>query len=635
MKYRPEIDGLRAVAVVPVVISHLNPRWLPGGFVGVDIFFVISGFLITQLISEEIDAGEYSIARFYVRRARRIFPALFFMCACYCVFALREYLPDEIESFKSSLIAATLFVSNIYFFFTDSYFGPRASSLPLLHTWSLAVEEQFYLAFPLLLLFLRKQVPAAERWILALLALISLLISAHLVDSDQSSAAFYLPHSRAWELLAGSLVALNAFPTVRHRAVAETLAVLGLGFILFSVFTYDRRTDFPGFAALFPCVGAALIIHSGAATTPVVARLLALKPIRFIGLISYSLYLWHWPINVGLRLFHDPLGSVGTLVALVASFTAAVLSWKYIERPFRRPTGQRKSAGALVVAGSAMAALLAVALLLQTASLLRWQLNPQEKAILALQMHNFGADMRGDKCLLTGASNDLTYFDQQTCLKQSATRPNYLLLGDSHAAHLWPGLLQVDPDVNLMQATASGCTPLIDNPGRTTRCTQLLHFVFTEFLPHNHLDGIILSGRWSAEAIASTRATIDTLSRYADHVVLLGPSPVYQHSLPRTVVISLEAHDPTSITRDLSNEGRLVDTLLTAGMIGSPARYFSVYQALCPAGRCQVFDSDGLPMQFDNEHFTVNGSIDVARRIRASGVLGLSDSPLAAASFPK
>ena len=629
MKYRPDIDGLRAVAVIPVLLFHSSPRSLPGGFVGVDIFFVISGFLITQLLSDEIDAGQYSIARFYVRRARRIFPALFFMCACCWAFTLAAFLPDEIESFKNSLVAATLFFSNIYFYLTEGYFAPKASSLPLLHTWSLAVEEQFYLVFPLLLWLLRRLVPAAERWILILLTLISLLVSAHLVDTDRSSAAFYLPHSRAWELLAGSLVALNVFPAIRHRVLAEALAISGLGCIVFSVSTYSQHTDFPGYAALLPCAGAALIIHAGKATTPTVARLLALEPVRFIGLISYSLYLWHWPIIVGIRLFPDPPGHFGTLAALLASFGAAILSWRFIERPFRRPAARLGNGGPLLIAGSAMAALLVIALALPPLSLLRWQLTPQERAILAVQTHDFSGAMRGNKCFLTSTSGDWTTFDQLTCLRRSNNKPNYLLFGDSHAADLWPGLQQINPEINLMQATASGCTPLIGNPGRTTRCSQLLHFVFDEFLPRNHIEGVLLSGRFSADNVAEVRATIDTLARYADHVILLGPSPVYQHSLPRTVVISMVAHDPSRITRDLLDEPRLADTVFAARMAGSPARYFSVYQSICPADHCQVLDSGGLPVQFDNEHFTTQGSLVVALRLRASGMLGLPDTSVA------
>jgi peptidoglycan/LPS O-acetylase OafA/YrhL len=619
MRYRPDVDGLRAVAVVPVVLYHLGIRAVPGGFVGVDIFFVISGYLITRLISEEIDSGHYSITGFYVRRARRIFPALFFMCACCMVFALVEYLPDEIESFRNSLVATTLFGSNIYFYLTQGYFAPKASTIPLLHTWSLAVEEQFYVVFPLLLLFLRRKLASFENVILWVLVLTSLATSAWLVEQD-ANAAFYLPLSRAWELLIGSLVALDRLPAVRGRALAETLGAVGLGLILYSIFGFNHRTPFPGLAALAPCVGAALVIHAGKEAKPLSSRILAMEPVRFVGLISYSLYLWHWPIDVAMRVFVTPLTLVNKLEALVGSFGAAVASWKWVEQPFRRGPFRLRNTGSLVTAGAAMAALLLIAVVLYPASIRRWNLTPEEQAVLAMETHDFGQAMRAGKCFLTG-KREANHFDEGACLHVSTTRANYLILGDSHAADLWPGLSRMVPDVNLMQATASGCKPLLHTTGADF-CTDLMEFMFTQFLPKHHVQGILLSGRWLADDADRARATVEALGRYADRVVLLGPAIEYQHPLPRTVVVSMDSHDPSWIERDRAVEVRLADRLFARRMANSPARYFSLYDAICPESGCLVFDSSGMPVEFDTDHFTVNGSIEVARRLRAAGIFG-------------
>jgi peptidoglycan/LPS O-acetylase OafA/YrhL len=622
LKYRPDIDGLRALAVVPVVFYHLGTNWVPGGFVGVDIFFVISGFLITGLLAAEIDAGDYSVARFYVRRARRIFPALFFMCLCYAGFALVYYLPNEVEAFRQSLLATTLFVSNIHFYLTQDYFGAAANTKPLLHTWSLAVEEQFYIVFPLLLFLLRRRAPAAERWILLAMAGASLAVSIHLSDADPT-AAFYLPHSRAWELLIGSLLAVGGLPVVRKPVVAEVLALIGLALIAFSLLEYGRRTPFPGVAALAPCIGAALIIHTGSQVSTMTSRVLAFAPVRFIGLISYSLYLWHWPIDVGLRLFVQPLSQLNKIEAVVASFIAATLSWKFVEAPFRRGSSRIAQRPALVAAGAAMMALLLVAVVLHPFSIRRWDLSPAEQKVLALQDQHFGSFMREGTCFLTADIDDFAQYDRATCLRLSTTQKNFLLIGDSHAADLWPGLARVNTEVNLMQATSSGCKPVINSVG-SRRCTALMQYIFRDFLPTTtHLDAILLSARWLSEDLPDAKATAAALTRYADKVVILGPAVEYQHPLPRTVTVSLATGDPSLVARDLALEVAATDRLFRRQLADSGALYFSIYDALCPKSHCQVLDSEGMPLEFDTDHFTLNGSVYVAQRIQESGVLGL------------
>ncbi len=413
-KYRPDIDGLRAVAVLPVLFYHLGISLTPGGFVGVDIFFVISGYLITGLISAEMHEGTYSIRNFYVRRARRIFPALFFMCAVTALFVLLFCLPSDAKRFSSSLAAATLFGSNVYFYLTADYFGAAAETQPLLHTWSLAVEEQFYIVFPLILLLVRRYFGQRERQVMVVLALLSLALSIWLVRTDQAGA-FYLLHSRAWELLLGALLALGTFPAIRSRLLAGALGILGLALIAGSVLLYREAMPFPGLAALAPCIGAALLIHTGKDASLLSARALSLAPVRFIGLISYSLYLWHWPIDVIARYFAfwygwDPDLKLHKLALLALSFGAAILSWHYVERPFRQRPYRLGSTAILSASAATMALLVIAAGVVYPLSQRFWQMPERAERVLATLDYRPTNAKRA--CFLGPKTNDFHFFNQ-------------------------------------------------------------------------------------------------------------------------------------------------------------------------------------------------------------------------------
>ena len=618
-KYRPDIDGLRAVAVIPVVFYHLGISLVPGGYVGVDIFFVISGYLITQVISAEIHAGSYSISNFYVRRVRRIFPALFFMCTAYLIFALFIYLPNEVDAYRRSLIATTLFFSNIYFFLTQNYFAPDAITKPLLHTWSLSVEEQFYILFPILLVAVRRYFASREVLIFVALAAASLVTSAWLVWSDPI-AAFFLPQSRAWELLLGSLLAIDALPAIRKQATRETLGALGLLLIAVGVFFYNGDTPFPGLAALAPCVGAAFIIHSGAHGSSTSSRGLAFKPMRFVGLISYSLYLWHLPIDVIARIFFDPLTRLVKIGAIIVSFALAALSWHFVEKPFRRKPYLLGKRGTLHAAAAAMSVLIVLGLIAYPLSVKVWGLPEDAQRILAVLDYDSKGTMRSGSCFLTSGFNDFALFDQAMCLRTSVTKKNYLLIGDSHAADLWAGLNRVNPDINILQATASGCKPLLNSKGMR-RCTELMRFMFDDFLPKHHLDAILLSGRWAPADIGELRSTAKALRSHADRVIVFGPAVEYRHPLPRMVAMGMIKHDVSVVQRDRLVEIEQTDKSFADGFRGSGVQYFSVYQAICPKGVCRVEDDDCTLLEFDYGHFTLNGSIYVAQRVRDSGVL--------------
>jgi peptidoglycan/LPS O-acetylase OafA/YrhL len=336
LAHRPELDGLRGIAIASVVAYHLGGRLAPGGFVGVDLFFVLSGFLITQLIVSDLEFDRFSILGFYERRVRRIVPALLFVCACCTAIALTIFLPGELKDYCSSLLAALLSASNLWFFQHSGYFDRAADTHPLLHTWSLGVEEQFYILFPVLLwgLFrLTRSRMGSAIWVLFALSLGVSIIA--LPQHPQST--FFLLHTRAWELLTGSIVALGLVPHPISRVHREVGGLVGLSAIALAIFAYDSQTPFPGAAALLPCLGAGLIIWSGPGDS-LVSRALSCKPLIFLGLVSYSLYLWHWPLIVFVRAISAaPLDvhQQGALAAL--SFILATGTWRFVSRRIEFP----------------------------------------------------------------------------------------------------------------------------------------------------------------------------------------------------------------------------------------------------------------------------------------------------------
>ncbi|WP_426011834.1 acyltransferase family protein [Caulobacter sp. DWR2-3-1b2] len=311
--YRRDIDGLRAIAVLPVVVFHIAQSYLRGGYVGVDIFFVISGYLISSHIMADAAAGRFDLLDFYRRRIRRILPAFVALLTVVTALVVWRFFPIETIKYAGSLLAALGSVSNLYFWRDAGYFQPTVKSLPLLHTWSLAVEEQFYLVFPLIIMGVTRWAPRRLTLIVTGLLGLSLALSAASVTAFPSGG-FYLLPTRAWELLIGTVLALGVIPAIRNPFVRNLVAATGLALIAGSMMLFTQTTPFPWIAALAPWLCAALIIHSGQAGTWV-SRLLSLRPLVFIGLISCSLYLWHWSIMVFQR--YDALLLVTAVAGLV------------------------------------------------------------------------------------------------------------------------------------------------------------------------------------------------------------------------------------------------------------------------------------------------------------------------------
>ncbi|NVD37169.1 acyltransferase family protein [Marinobacter lutaoensis] len=336
MQYRREIDGLRALAVLPVIFFHAGFSWFSGGYVGVDVFFVISGYLITSILLSDLEKGEFSISKFYERRARRILPALFFVMLCCIPFAWAWMAPEQLKEFAQAFVAISFFASNILFWKKEDYFAPNAEENPLLHTWSLAVEEQFYLFFPILLLLLWRFGKSPIFYLIVMLSVVSLAFSEW-ASRYYASANFYLLPTRAWELGVGAICAF--FLSQRSLRESQAFSLLGVVLIVASIFLFDETTRFPSLYALAPVIGAALIILFGSKKT-FAGKILSNSVLVGIGLISFSAYLWHQPLLAfaRIRILGEPTLSVMFLLS-IASLLLAWFSWKYIEQPFRKSKG--------------------------------------------------------------------------------------------------------------------------------------------------------------------------------------------------------------------------------------------------------------------------------------------------------
>ena len=336
IEYRKEVDGLRAVAVIPVIFFHAGFSGFSGGFIGVDVFFVISGYLITSIIIHDFQKQKFSIINFYERRARRILPALSFMLLFTTLAAYLLMPAYLLKLYSQSLVSVASFLSNVYFYLTSGYFSTAAEEKPLLHTWSLAVEEQYYLFYPLLLMVLWKKGKTLIQWVLVVITLVSLALAQYLAELQLVNANFYLIFSRAWELMLGSLLAFtpHLYGQASHRT-KQFISMLGLLMIICSIVLFDKYTPFPSLYTLIPVLGTCLLIAYTDSKT-IVGKLLSSPAFVGVGLISYSLYLWHQPFLAFLRL--KSIGEpqlVHLWLAIILTFLLAFISWKYVEAPFR------------------------------------------------------------------------------------------------------------------------------------------------------------------------------------------------------------------------------------------------------------------------------------------------------------
>jgi len=613
MRYRADIDGLRAIAVLSVVLYHLDFAHGPsGGFVGVDVFFVISGYLITGILQETVASRGLSLVEFYDRRVRRIFPAVFVVYAfCLGASALTLF-PTQARAVGADVRASLAFVSNVTFYRLAGYFDQTSQNSLLLHTWSLSVEEQFYIFFPVTLFVLGKVSRRVRLLVLTALLLASLAGAVWMVRVEPPRA-FYLVHYRAWELLLGALLAQGALPAIRRRATAEALGAIGVACVLASVFKIRQDTPFPGLAALPPTVGALLILYSGQNSETVAARCLGATPLRWVGLVSYSLYLWHWPLIALFRLKTGALTNAHRLAIIVLSAGAAAASYRWVESPIRRKPHRFGPRATLSIAAGGMATVAALAVGVPRAAAAFGSATSAE-AVLSYLQYPVVKMLRTGTCFLTTGYNESKLYKKEECLALRADRKNFLVLGDSHAAHLWAGLSQARPDINFLQATASGCGAFIHLTG-APRCTTLFAFIFREFLPKHHLDGIVYHGRWTLSYERDILETAKFLRPFADRIIVIGPPVEYDEPLPKLLSRAIAEHDEALPHRHLVAKIPTTDRALADAVRSAGLEYYSMVAVACPKGECIEWAEPSVPLSYDYGHLTEAGSKLLSKRL--------------------
>jgi peptidoglycan/LPS O-acetylase OafA/YrhL len=526
MEYRKDIDGLRAVAVLAVVFFHGRLPGFSGGFVGVDVFFVISGFLITGLIAQDCKAGHFSFVTFYFRRVRRILPALLCIYFVSAALAALVMLPSDMAEFGRSLVSSAAFASNHFFFHLADYFGGPSEQKPLLHTWSLSIEEQFYLIWPPLFVVLVRWRAWWLPYCLGILGAFSLVASAMMV-SEQKEAAFFLAPFRAWELLLGASLALLPRHSWISGRGAQIFAGLGVALIVASIVLLDDSQPFPGLLALPACLGTGMLILAGRNDAPLVTRVLSLRPAVAVGLISYSLYLWHWPLLALARYHFDrPLRWTELAVVLGASLLAAVATYRYVEQPARH----LKFPFAPRVVGAGVLSLGAVALVGHQIDKSRgwtFNLDPEIRRLdrISRTKNNYRNSCSGAKTLSR---------TDETCTfgpPRSSGSYDMVIIGDSHADHYTPTMSVLAREAGLSgrQVSAGRCLVLLGYYEITGTAAQQaacrsLRDGMVRFVENNpRLQLAVLAHHWSSY-------TGKTIWEDVEPIYLLG----LQHEQPST-----------------------------------------------------------------------------------------------------
>lgn len=634
--YRPEIDGLRALAVVPVILFHAGYSSFSGGYVGVDVFFVISGYLITTIIVHEIAAGTFTVAGFYERRARRILPALTLVVSFSIASALWLMIPGELQDFAESLISVALFVSNFQFMAETGYFATAAELKPLLHTWSLAVEEQYYLVAPLVLVLMSRW---RLRWSVLLTAALAIasLAFAQWASRELPDWNFFLTPSRVWELMIGALAAFILLDGRLLLAVGgsarQALSLAGIGLIAAAVFAYDDTLPFPSFYSLAPTLGAAGIILFATPGT-LVARILSLGPVVAVGLISYSAYLWHQPLLVFLRLA-GRASPAAVAITVASTFVLAWLSWRFVERPFR--DRRRLSRRRIFGFAGATAALMVFAGLFGTLGNGLPQRYGEPEQSFFRSLHEL-SDYRFACRLQMLRSLD---FDRPCLIGDATKGPSLAVWGDSHAEALASGLgdALAAGGLSALVFDKGGCLPLAGamqtgNRQRDRDCFSE-NGRDLEQIRQSGIKHVILAGRWGDPATAVPFRPANGLGDESARCPQVGDAVVFRAGIELTLCVLKQAGIEVTVMRQvpplaadpiLAMYNRLtVDTgtitfpFAHAQYLAMPgnaildgldaARLLDPYPALCDAasGLCRSAEG-GVPLYRDFDHVSARGA---------------------------
>lgn len=633
-KYRADIDGMRAVAVSAVVIFHAFPSVLPGGFIGVDIFFVISGFLISSIIYGSLANESFSFSKFYDRRIKRIFPALIIILIFSISLGWYVLFPEEYKKLGVHVAGGSGFISNILLWNESGYFDTAAETKPLLHLWSLGIEEQFYIFWPVLLLAARK-----VRLNLLVAAIILTAVSFYYnieKSSTDSVSAFYMPYTRAWELLVGSCLAYvqigNKWLSNKKTAKNNACSIAGILAIVLGFYLTNNKSLFPGWLAALPVIGTALVIAAGSGSW-INKNILSFRPIVWIGLISFPIYLWHWPLIVLLKMVTiEPPSVAQRLCVVLSSVILAWATYRAVEIPLRRVKNQN-----IVTTGLSV-----TIIIIAFSGLTVYELNgipsrfPAEIQDLANFHYNPAEGARVGKCWLD-ASAPYDGFSTE-CLKISDNTEvkNILIWGDSHAGRLYTGFdLLAKDKYNVMQSTRDACPPILDFGYENCKTSNA--YILAN-IQRVRPQIVILFGAWGRygtdwqpESEKSTKLsnTIAALSKIGvSKIVVFGPAPEWEDNLPKLVYKGWLRNYPSGSIPTKLNFGLKIDTLAVATDISTlthqlGVEYFSVYDALCNKDGCtaSILGKELKLTSWDYGHLTTDGAEVVARKTLNSGLL--------------
>jgi peptidoglycan/LPS O-acetylase OafA/YrhL len=654
MRYRPDIDGLRAFAVMAVVLFHAGLSAVPGGFVGVDIFFVISGYLITRLIVEKLREDKFSFWDFYARRTRRIYPALFVLIPIVLLAGYFVLTPGEYEDLAMSAIYSAAFLPNVYFWLNTGYFDLAAMTMPLLHLWSIGVEEQFYLMWPATLVLVWRFVPLSRQaTLIALIVVTALLVLLCVVWTHyDAKAAFYLPFTRLWEFTLGALVL--ALPEMKRPRVADGLSVAGLTAMLVAVLTFNEGLAYPGYYALLPCLGATAMIAAG--ENSLIGRVLSFPPNVLLGKLSYSLYLWHWPIFVFYTFYAGNEATTKAKLALVpVAIGLAYLSWRFVETPTRHRRDHPRRHVMYGLATATATACLAFIIVANTGFPGRI---PREVRVLGNRQDMLALDCR-EMVKLVGDK-------QKRCIVGApwATASKHAVIwGDSHAKHLVPILDRPARERNLAVALWSGCPPFIDNeslqrekrnaPAYSENCARSRREVLNWLRKTKDVDLVIISNAWAIypEALfagaaidrwrpeeamrrieENLRSTIETIDPNRLSVLFVGDVPRPGFNVPDCALQSAAGlwREPCKKFREFFTvEERPIEKVLAKLADGTDRVYFlDTQKAMCadPKG-CPIRIQDEIIYRDPNH---LRQDLNEATRAELAAKIGLGDALRAA-----
>lgn len=631
MKYRGEIDGLRALAVVPVMLFHAGFELFGGGFVGVDIFFVISGYLITTILIEDIENKRFSIINFYERRARRILPALFLVIFACIPFAWMWMDLSQMKDFSQSLVAVSLFASNILFWTESGYFAGAAEEKPLLHTWSLAVEEQYYLLFPIFLILAWRFGKNRVFWIIVFMSIFSLILSEWGWRKD-SIANFYLAPSRAWELFAGSI---TAFIIQKHGVQKNNLlSLIGLTAIIFSIFGYDKNIPFPSIYTLVPVLGVTFVVLYAKKGT-LVAKLLSTKLFVGIGLISYSAYLWHQPLFAFARITGNREALL-SIVLFFMSFIFAYMSWKYVENPFRNKTLIKRKT-IFIGSFACILSLIFIGAIGHYSNGFSNRFDDKQITFLnsfendlpnlnyisrngLIEKYRLDCDYYDLEALRSGYPTNIPKQISPNCIEKSLSQKTIFIWGDSHAQHFSYGLKKVfDQDFTIRQIATSGCDPKIVNKDSEFDYCQKSNFQAIKYISETKPYTVLLAQRMNHN-IENYIELISSLKKAGvSNIILVGPVPQWNKDLHDILVHNLD-NVPKKLFRFINHDIIKINEDLLMEFSHYPGVSFvDIIDLFCDQNGCLVYLGDNMEVgitTYDYGHLTPIASEYVAKKIR-------------------